>query len=834
MAEVCQAVAHGSLMGARGNSGVILSQVLRGLADTFRTIESAGAHEIVVGLRQASDAAYEAVMRPVEGTILTVVRASAEAAEKARDAGEQALVGVLDAALDAARDAVLHTPDLLPVLKEAGVVDAGGRGFTLLLDAFLEVVAGRPIPEPEFVDTPVAVEAHLAGDDVASLRYEVMYLLEAEDSTIDAFKQTWAALGDSIVVVGGEGLWNCHVHTDDIGGAIEAGIEAGRPRQLRVTDLLEQVEEEQWVREQDASLARAGEPDDATDRPTAATAVVAVGVGEGIRRLLVSLGVHEIVAGGQSMNPSTAQILEAVERCPSDAVVVLPNNKNIVPVARQVDGLTSRRVEVIPTTSVVEALAALVAYDPQAAVDDNVEAMNEAASRVAAGEVTQAVRDSVAECGPISDGDWLAIRRDGICATAANPVDAALALVDGPGHRGQRDRDRARRCGGPRRGHRAGPRAGGAGALASGGRGARGRPAALPVPDRGGVATAPRTLRELDATPLGDVEGIAAKLLERLAMMTPPIESVLDLLQHYPRRYHDRTRKAEIAELVQGEEATIVAEVKRVSSRPTRQRKKMVEAVVEDETGLLNLVFFNQPWRERQLAVGTEVALYGKLDIFRGKRQLANPIVDVLGRAGDAKTGVVMPIYPQSGKADVSTWEIQRAVASGARLRGPARRSAVGRPARRAQAPPRTDVVVPQRAPARDREGLARGPAPAAVRRVPADPDPAGGAQAHDRGRARRHRARGRRRAAHAVPRLAALRADRGPARRPRRDPARPREPGADAPAAAGRGRLGEDRRRGRGAAHRGPGRLPGRARWPRPRCSRSSSRPWRARCSTG
>ncbi len=144
--------------------------------------------------------------------------------------------------------------------------------------------------------------------------------------------------------------------------------------------------------------------------------------------------------------------------------------------------------------------------------------------------------------------------------------------------------------------------------------------------------------------------------------MTPPIESVLDLLQHYPRRYHDRTRKAEIAELIEGEEATIIAEVKRVSSRQTRQRKKMVEAVVEDDTGLLNLVFFNQPWREGQLAVGTEVALYGKLDIFRGKRQLANPIVDVLGRAGEAKTGVIMPIYPQSGKANVSTWEIQRAV----------------------------------------------------------------------------------------------------------------------------------------------------------------------------
>ncbi|MGZ4691902.1 MAG: DAK2 domain-containing protein, partial [Acidimicrobiia bacterium] len=172
MTEVCQAVAHGSLMGARGNSGVILSQVLRGLADTFRNLEAAGGPDFTVGLRRASDAAYEAVMRPVEGTILTVVRAAAEAAEAARDAGEQALVGMLDVALLAARDAVARTPDLLPVLKEAGVVDAGGHGFTLLLDALLEVVAGRPIPEPEYVNTPVSVEAHLAGDDLASLRYE--------------------------------------------------------------------------------------------------------------------------------------------------------------------------------------------------------------------------------------------------------------------------------------------------------------------------------------------------------------------------------------------------------------------------------------------------------------------------------------------------------------------------------------------------------------------------------------------------------------------------------------------------------------------------------------
>jgi dihydroxyacetone kinase-like predicted kinase len=158
--------------------------------------------------------------------------------------------------------------------------------------------------------------------------------------------------------------------------------------------------------------------------------VVAVGVGTGIQRLLTSLGVQAIVAGGQSMNPSTAQILEAVQRCPADSVVVLPNNKNIVPVAEQVDGLCDRRVEVVPTQQVVEALAALVAYDPRATVDANVAAMHEAANRVRTGEVTQAVRDSIAECGPITAGDWIAVTRDGICAVDKSATGAAIALVE--------------------------------------------------------------------------------------------------------------------------------------------------------------------------------------------------------------------------------------------------------------------------------------------------------------------------------------------------------------------------------------------------------------------
>ncbi len=229
MADVCQAISHGSLMGARGNSGVILSQILRGLAETFVASDAVTGGELAAGLRRGSEAAYRAVMRPVEGTILTVVREAADAAEKARENGASGLVEVLDPTLAAARESVERTPELLPVLAEAGVVDAGGRGLTLLFDALLEVVDGRPLPEPEAVATPAAVETHLREGDISSLRYEVMYLLDADDATIGGLKEAWAAIGDSIVVVGGDGLWNCHVHTDDIGAAVEAGIEAGRP-----------------------------------------------------------------------------------------------------------------------------------------------------------------------------------------------------------------------------------------------------------------------------------------------------------------------------------------------------------------------------------------------------------------------------------------------------------------------------------------------------------------------------------------------------------------------------------------------------------------------------
>jgi DAK2 domain fusion protein YloV len=429
MASVADAISYGSLMGARGNSGVILSQILRGLADVVRPADRIDAQVLQDGLCRAADGAYQAVQQPVEGTILTVARAAADAAAAVpADAG---LVRVLEAARHAARAALARTPELLPVLKSAGVVDAGGAGLVLLFDALLHVTDGRALPECGGPDGGAAGAELTAqgdgsgtGDDDAGLRYEVMYLLEAPDESIQPFRDVWAGLGESIVVVGGGGLWNCHIHTDDIGAAIEAGVEAGRPRQIRVSDLWEQVEEERWVRE--AARQSGGEPDE----PPVRCAVVAVCTGEGIRRIFRSLGVHHVVNGGQSMNPSTADLLAAIDAAPGEQVVLLTNNHNIIPVAQQAAAQSAKPVRVVPTQGIPEGFAALLEYDPEGDADANMALMSESASRVVAAEVTRAVRPSVCDAGPIAAGDYLGLSRQGIEVVAPALADAATGLLE--------------------------------------------------------------------------------------------------------------------------------------------------------------------------------------------------------------------------------------------------------------------------------------------------------------------------------------------------------------------------------------------------------------------
>ena len=422
---VCSAISHGSLMGARGNSGVILSQVLRGISGCLSNSADIDGAALATALTEASIAADGAVMKPVEGTILTVVR---ESARGAREIEEDATpIRVIENALAEGQIALERTPEQLQVLREAGVVDAGGAGFLLLLHGILHVLDGREVPTaPDQVELSLAGPAMSFDDESSELRYEVMYLLYVPDEAIEGFKKVWAGLGDSIVVVGGDGLWNCHIHTDDIGPAIEAGIEVGRPQQIRVTDLAEEVMEERWVREATA----AGKSDGFPNPEPVPCGVVAVSPAPGISRIFHSLGVQELVVGGQTMNPSAAELLEAVERVPADHVVILPNNSNIVAVARTVDGQSAKRVVVVPTTSVPEGFASLLGYDPQSDAASNGESMAEIAKGVVVGEVTRAVRETTTSVGEVATGDWVGLDRSGVCSIADAPSSAATALLD--------------------------------------------------------------------------------------------------------------------------------------------------------------------------------------------------------------------------------------------------------------------------------------------------------------------------------------------------------------------------------------------------------------------
>ena len=441
MGGTCDAIAHGSLMGARGNSGVILSQVMRGMVSKLRGVTGgvAGAPEVAAALKAASVASYEAVLKPIEGTILTVVRETADAAVAAAGSGES-LVGMLRVARDAGRAALANTPELLPVLKDAGVVDAGGAGFMLFIDSALHVVAGDALPEPEDVAGPSteqleAVSLRAGADgavDVSELRYEVMFLLNLDDSQHRAFMTAWGEIGDSIVVVGGEGLYNCHIHTNDIGAAIEAPLKLdGKPFNIRVTDLFEEMEEEHAQREAAMGAGAPAKKSAVALLPAVNCAVIAICSGDGLAELFGQMGVQGVVTGGQTMNPSTEELLDAVEHMNSQHVVILPNNKNIIPVANQVNALTSKTVHVVPTCSMPEALAALVFYDPESTSELNAAAMSDAAAAVATGEVTQAVRDTNSDAGAVKAGDWIGlVRGDGLVAIGGTMVAASCSLLD--------------------------------------------------------------------------------------------------------------------------------------------------------------------------------------------------------------------------------------------------------------------------------------------------------------------------------------------------------------------------------------------------------------------
>ena len=416
--NIIEAISHGSLMGARGNSGVIISQILRGFVSEIKSASKKDIDATLFSraLSAAASAAYEAVGNPVEGTILTVVRETAEATEKAVSE-EHALLQVAEIAREAAKRSLDSTPELLPVLARAGVVDAGGSGFLLMLDSLLHIIDDRLMPEPEVVTVSadsLILDTH---DDMSNsgTRYEVMYFLEAPDDSMPDFKKAWSEIGDSIVVVGGENIWNCHVHTNNIGAAVEAGISVGKPYDIRVTDLFEEVAENHH----DHDIA-----------DPVGCSVIAVANGDGIGQIFRSLGATLIVSGGQSMNPSTADLLKAVEATVSEHVIILPNNSNIVAVAEQVDSQTSKMVRVVGTHTVTEGFASLLGYDPEATSEKNQTGMFQASQMVESGEITTAVRESKSEIGEIKKGDFLGLQKGKVTVIAETIVEAAKNLLN--------------------------------------------------------------------------------------------------------------------------------------------------------------------------------------------------------------------------------------------------------------------------------------------------------------------------------------------------------------------------------------------------------------------
>ncbi len=426
--EALRVFRRGALLGARGNSGVILSEMLGAIV---RRIEAAAPEErngqVMAGaLQDATRASYAAVGRPVEGTMLTVARAASEAATALAADPRARARDVFTTAAQAAREALARTPEQLQVLRDAGVVDAGGRGLSVVLDAAETVLTGRrpiPVTSPwgrRSIPIPHAAAPLLEGDLTADgPAYEVMYLLDATDDAIGPLRVTLDGLGDSLVVVGGEGLWNVHVHVDDVGAAIEAGIEAGRPHRVRVTHFAEQVVEARQERE-----ARVGRQ------------IVAVAAGPGLARLFAEAGAV-VVHGGPGRRPSTGQIVEAITGCGATEVVVLPNDADSVRVAQiaaqtvETDAAPGTvRVAVIPTQAQVQGLAALAVHEPARTFDQDVLEMTATARHARHGAVTIAARQAMTMAGPCEPGDVLGVIAGDFAVVGHDLADVAARVLD--------------------------------------------------------------------------------------------------------------------------------------------------------------------------------------------------------------------------------------------------------------------------------------------------------------------------------------------------------------------------------------------------------------------
>jgi DAK2 domain fusion protein YloV len=429
--DLGETASRAALMGARGNSGVILSQVYRGLCQRLCRDRSVGPQDLATALEEASSQAHRAVAEPAEGTMLSVLRDAAGAAGEASAQGA-GMDEVASAALRAGQAALERTPDQLPALAEAGVVDAGGKGIVLLLDAIVSSVREIPLSVEVGPLGPVGTTGELPQQSASGdgFGFEVMYLLECDDARMDRVRTLLDSLGDSLVVVGGGGLFNVHVHTGDPGAAVEVGIEAGHPRQIRIASLDERVGEACLAGEARAVRVAVAGPSSSGDGSAAeapGVAVVAVAPGDGIADLFESLGAR-VVAGGPGRNPSVAELAAAVEGAGAAEVLLIPNHRNVVPAAERV-AAERNGVTVISTSSVPEGLAAAAACNPADDGDRNAARAREAAANVTSVEVGSATRDAETPAGPARAGQLLGIVDGEIRVVGDEPVDVLLGAL---------------------------------------------------------------------------------------------------------------------------------------------------------------------------------------------------------------------------------------------------------------------------------------------------------------------------------------------------------------------------------------------------------------------
>jgi DAK2 domain fusion protein YloV len=410
VSAIAHAAAHGALMGARGNSGVILSQILRGVARSLDQKDEFNASEFASAMKEATATAYKGVIKPVEGTILTVVREATEVAITAT-AEEEDLRLVLEKVVDEAQESVARTPSLLSVLAEAGVVDAGGQGLFIILEGMLRYIRGETVEVDFALET--AVDLHVPSED--EYGYDVQFIIQGQDLKLEEIRDTIAAMGESTLVVGDSATIKVHIHTEEPGTPLNYGARMGSLSKITVENLQEQYQE--FI----LSQAQPPVPSSMTSEEVCDIATVVVAQGPGLARVFQSLGASAVVPGGQTMNPSTEELLKAAEDFQTDQVIILPNNSNIILAAQQAQKLSEKNIRIVPTRTIPQGVSALLAFNYQADLDTNTRVMERAIGEVQTVEITIATRSVRLNGVDVKQGEVIGLLNETLAASGSSP-----------------------------------------------------------------------------------------------------------------------------------------------------------------------------------------------------------------------------------------------------------------------------------------------------------------------------------------------------------------------------------------------------------------------------